>query len=290
MIASHVQFFDLNKGEIRHERMRTWEQLEAIRDSGGMIAAMLKDDKQDTGDVGKKLNAAYTWSPTGKVIADDCRHSSKTFAQMYQYSVDVMQGPVAFGSDWNGVAGHVGPRFGFDGCGRDSTERGKQERAESKLVYPFVLPGFGEFTPQITGMKTFDFNVDGLAHVGLLPDLVADLGNIGLSERDLEPLFSSATGFVDVWDRAEGVEPPAGTVFQQLGCVDYVGEFALVADDTCKADANFTVADDAHDRRVRERSPAELARILPARDHERDPEHDRDHRLRHDAVALHGTG
>ena len=93
VIASHVQFFNLNTSAIRHERMRTESQLEAIRDSGGMIAAMLKDDKQDTGDVGKKLNAAYTSSPTGKVISDDCRHSSKTFAQMYQYSVDMMGGP-----------------------------------------------------------------------------------------------------------------------------------------------------------------------------------------------------
>ena len=98
--------------------MRTKAQLQEIRDDGGMIAAMLKDDKQDTG-TRRQVQPPYTASPTGRVIADDCRHSSKTFAQMYQYSVDVMQGPVAFGSDWNGVAGHVGPRFGSDACGRD---------------------------------------------------------------------------------------------------------------------------------------------------------------------------
>ena len=54
-----------------------------------------------------------------------------------------MQGPVALGSDWNGVAGHVGPRFGFDACGRNSNERGKQERAGNKLGYPFSLPASG---------------------------------------------------------------------------------------------------------------------------------------------------
>ena len=48
VVASHVQFFDLNDPSIRHERMRTRAQLERIRGVGGMIAAMLKDDVQDT--------------------------------------------------------------------------------------------------------------------------------------------------------------------------------------------------------------------------------------------------
>src|SRR5262249_7345247 len=52
--ATHAQFFDLylqtSTGRFgRHERMRTLSQLHSIRDAGGMIAAMLKDDTQDTG-------------------------------------------------------------------------------------------------------------------------------------------------------------------------------------------------------------------------------------------------
>jgi hypothetical protein len=35
-----------------------------------------------------------------------------------------------------------------------------------RLGYPFTLDGFGEFGKQKTGLKEFDFNVDGLA-----PDL-----------------------------------------------------------------------------------------------------------------------
>lgn len=207
VVASHVQFFDLNKQSKRHERMRTRAQLDRIRDSGGMIAAMLKDDQQDSENVVGKFNLAYTDSPSGTVIADDCRYSSKTWAQGYQYASDVMAGPVAMGSDWNGVAGHVGPRFGNDACGQDANERSRQARAGNKLEYPFSLPGLGAFERQVTGAKSFDFNVDGLAHVGLLPDMVADLGQIGLSDADLEPLMNSASGFVDVWDRAEGREP-----------------------------------------------------------------------------------
>lgn len=228
VVASHVQFFALNQESIRHERMRTRVQLERIRDVGGMVAAMLKDDVQDTDNIGRKFNVPY-----GSTVADDCRHSTKTWAQMYQYAVDVMGGPVAFGSDFNGVAGHVGPRFGSEGCGGDPglgtgpefedrvAERRAQLLAGDRLAYPFVLEGFGSFERQQTGHKIFDFNTDGLAHVGLLPDLVADLRQIGLSDRDLDPLFASAAAYVDVWERATLVPEPGATaaVLTALGAL-----------------------------------------------------------------------
>ena len=196
LVASHVQFFELHDRQFegyggRHERMRTREQLEAIRDGGGMIAAMTKDDVQDTDLKGRKFTTAYTAPLFGAAIPDNCRHSSVSFAQAYQYAVDLMGGPVAFGSDFNGVAGHIGPRFGADACGGDLplsvevgsvTERSAQLRAYNRLDYPFTIEGFGQFEEQITGYKTFDSNVDGLAHVGLLPDLVKDMSNIGLDQ------------------------------------------------------------------------------------------------------------
>jgi microsomal dipeptidase-like Zn-dependent dipeptidase len=207
VVASHVQFFDLNEEPTRHERMRTREDLERIRGVGGMVAAMLKDDQQDTDNIGQKYHVPYG------TITDDCRHSSKTWAQMYQYAVDVMGGPVAFGSDFNGAAGHIGPRFGSEACGGDTgllafewedriRERRAQVQRGDRLAYPFTLDGFGTFQKQQTGHKTFDYNVDGLAHVGLLPDLVADLQRIGMSPNDLDPLWRSAEGYIEVWERA----------------------------------------------------------------------------------------
>ena len=62
--------------------------------------------------------------------------------------------------------------------------------AKNRLQYPFTLDEFGSFDRQVSGQKTFDYNVDGMAHVGLLPDFVADLKAIGLSDSDLDPLFS----------------------------------------------------------------------------------------------------
>ncbi|MCW5890609.1 MAG: membrane dipeptidase [bacterium] len=203
VVASHVQFFDLNASSIRHERMRTLAQLRRIRSVGGMIAAMTKDDVQDTDKRGEQHSLPYG------VVPNDCRHSSKTFAQALQYSVDVMEGPVALGSDFNGIAGHFGPRFGHEACANDGNERSAQLRANRRVSYPFALAGFGTFDRQVTGQRTFDYNVDGLAHIGLLPDMVEDLKVMGVPEQYTTALFQSAEAFIHVWERARGQTVPA---------------------------------------------------------------------------------
>jgi microsomal dipeptidase-like Zn-dependent dipeptidase len=220
LLASHVQVFDLHQKEFagnkgRHERMRTRAQLDAIRNSGGMVAAMLKDDVQDTDLKGGKYSLPYT-PLFGPAVADNCRHSSKSFAQQFQYNVDVMRGPVAMGSDWNGAAGHFGPRFGSDACGgwgaENGLERPQQILENSALEYPFTLAGFGSFDRQVTGFKTFDYNFDGLAHIGLVPDMVADLQRLGMGQHYLDALFCSSEAYIRVWERAAALgarhEPP----------------------------------------------------------------------------------
>jgi len=202
VVASHVQFFSLNDPSIRHERMRTHDQLRRIKGVGGMIAAMTKDDVQDTDRRGQQLSLPYG------AVPNDCRHSSKTFAQALQYSVDVMEGPVAFGSDFNGIAGHFGPRFGHEACANDGKERSAQLRAAQRVSYPFALPGFGTFDRQVTGQRTFDYNVDGLAHIGLFPDMVEDLRVMGVPEHYTTALMQSAEAFIHVWERAEGQTVP----------------------------------------------------------------------------------
>ena len=51
--------------------------------------------------------------------------------------------------------------------------------------------------------RDFDINLDGMAHYGMLPDLLQDLRNIGLSAEDLAPLFRSAYDYVQMWDRCQ---------------------------------------------------------------------------------------
>ena len=61
--------------------------------------------------------------------------------------------------------------------------------------------------------RTFDFNYDGLAHEGMLPDLIEDLKQQGVRPRDLQPLLNSADGYIILWERIE-----AGGNRSKLSC------------------------------------------------------------------------
>jgi microsomal dipeptidase-like Zn-dependent dipeptidase len=51
--------------------------------------------------------------------------------------------------------------------------------------------------------RDFDINIDGMAHYGMLPDLLQDLRNVGLTAEDLVPLFRSAYDYVQMWEKCE---------------------------------------------------------------------------------------
>jgi microsomal dipeptidase-like Zn-dependent dipeptidase len=53
------------------------------------------------------------------------------------------------------------------------------------------------------GQRDFDINIDGVAHYGLLPDLVQDLKNVGLTDEDLLPFFRSAEDYIQTWEKCE---------------------------------------------------------------------------------------
>ena len=71
------------------------------------------------------------------------------------------------------------------------------------LSYPFTShDGAVEFEQQHTGNRTFDFNTDGLALLGLLPDLIQDLKQQGYNDQDLEVLFNGAEEYLRLWERS----------------------------------------------------------------------------------------
>jgi hypothetical protein len=47
----------------------------------------------------------------------------------------------------------------------------------------------------------FDFNLDGLAHFGLVPDMLQDLKNLGMAEDNFAALFSSAEAYLKMWQK-----------------------------------------------------------------------------------------
>jgi hypothetical protein len=51
--------------------------------------------------------------------------------------------------------------------------------------------------------RDFDINLDGMAHYGMLPDLLQDIRNSGLTPEDFVPLFRSAYDYVQMWDTCQ---------------------------------------------------------------------------------------
>jgi len=101
-----------------------------------------------------------------------------------------------FGFDLNGFASAPRPRFGDDsGCGDDQ---------DNRVSYPFTsYRGDVTFTEPHLGERDVDFNEEGMLHLGLVPELIEDARNDGMSDEDLEPLFRSAEGYLRMWERAE---------------------------------------------------------------------------------------
>jgi microsomal dipeptidase-like Zn-dependent dipeptidase len=55
----------------------------------------------------------------------------------------------------------------------------------------------------VTGTRHWDFNTDGLAHYGLLPDFLQDLRNVGINQTQMDVLFRSAEDYIQMWERAD---------------------------------------------------------------------------------------
>lgn len=52
-----------------------------------------------------------------------------------------------------------------------------------------------------TGNRDWDFNTDGMAHYGLMPDFFQDLSNVGLNNARLWFLFNSAEDYISMWEK-----------------------------------------------------------------------------------------
>ncbi len=63
-------------------------------------------------------------------------------------------------------------------------------------------------TRYYSGTHDFDYNLEGLAHYGLLPDFFTDVANHGLGwDRGLFPLLRSAETVVGTWEKCTGTRP-----------------------------------------------------------------------------------
>lgn len=202
VVASHAGFNEINHSGQSHEGQLTPTELQQIHNLGGMIGLITgQGDLQDV--------ATYR-RPEGKhTINHVCGRTTETFAQAYYYALDHAPGmSIALGTDFNSPLAEPGPRFGSGQCfvypGENYSNRdSSQQKWGGQLNYRFLARGsLTELDRYTSGNRTFDFNYDGLAHVGLLPDFLADLEALGMSAEELDPMFHSAEGYIEMWERA----------------------------------------------------------------------------------------
>jgi microsomal dipeptidase-like Zn-dependent dipeptidase len=101
--------------------------------------------------------------------------------------------------------GHAGVGIGTDTGGFNALPA---PAGGKPLRYPFrSFDGRVRFTRQRTGQRSFDLNKDGVAHYGLLPDLLADVARRKHGDAALGVLFHSADAYLRTWKRATDRPP-----------------------------------------------------------------------------------
>lgn len=103
-----------------------------------------------------------------------------------------------------GSAGQMAAGLGSDINGVHTQGLPPQDAESRPLIYPFVsYAGDVVFQRQVTGERVFDFNTDGVAHYGLLPDYLADMQRQPGGEDAMRYLFRSAEAYLQLWERVE---------------------------------------------------------------------------------------
>jgi microsomal dipeptidase-like Zn-dependent dipeptidase len=185
--------------------------LELVRRVGGVVGPFVAEDRVST-----------EWdAPRAGVPDNDCAMSSKSFAYSFHYAAQrLARYGVGLATDFTFIPG-VAPRFGDDACwgynlARDPRHEQKQhgERYNIKaqtsgVVYTNEQPEKKRvkyaanvaLMPYTLNTRVYDYNVDGLAHYGLLPDMLQDLKNVGMPDEDRALLFRSAEDYIRMWER-----------------------------------------------------------------------------------------
>jgi microsomal dipeptidase-like Zn-dependent dipeptidase len=152
-------------GDGTGEYMATDEDALWVRATGGVFGIR----------TGPNAQRAYRRSG----VANRCHTSSRSLAQIYGYGLHRFGLAMTLGTDLSGFVAQTAPRFGADACSKLGNQRSDRRESDKPVGS--------------------DFDSKGLAHVGLEPDLIKDLGNLGMNTRNLD---RSAETFLRMWERA----------------------------------------------------------------------------------------
>ncbi|HEV7780468.1 MAG TPA: membrane dipeptidase [Chitinophagaceae bacterium] len=107
-------------------------------------------------------------------------HSTK-FVKNLRYGLNLSGGqPLAIGTDANGF--YALP---------------EKPTAKERIEYKPPM------TKALMGQKFWDFNTDGMAHYGLLPDYIQSCRNAGMTKEEEDAFFGAANRFANMWDKCE---------------------------------------------------------------------------------------
>ena len=105
---------------------------------------------------------------------------------------------------YRGDERHFGVGLGTDTGGFSDLPAPRDDAAQNPLAYPFRShQGDVKLTRERTGRRTFDLNADGVAHYGLIADLLADTQRQPQGDKAMAVLFRSAEAYLDMWRRAD---------------------------------------------------------------------------------------
>ncbi|HEX5744742.1 MAG TPA: membrane dipeptidase [Archangium sp.] len=179
LFISHGHFREVVAPKVAAEEKTTpaWV-VGYLRQTGGIFGLRTAPDEMRT----------YTKT----AVANTCHGSSRSFAQMYEFGRQGLKVPMAFGADFNGFIQQTRPRFGpYGACSAGFQAEADAQARQQRTSGPARL--------------NTDFDEYGLAHVGLLPDLLKELKNLGANTTGLE---GSSESFLRTWER--GLSPRTG--------------------------------------------------------------------------------
>ncbi|WP_225409674.1 membrane dipeptidase [Stigmatella hybrida] len=173
LFISHGHFREVMSPELASTEKTTpaWV-VRYLRQSGGMFGLRTAHDE--------------TLEYSKSNVANNCQGSTRSLAQAYEFGRQGLKVPMGFGADFNGFIQQTRPRFGEHGaCSAGFAVEADAQKNQQRVSGP--------------GRVGSDFDIYGLAHVGLLPDVVKDLKQLGVNTTGLE---SSAETFIRMWERA----------------------------------------------------------------------------------------
>jgi hypothetical protein len=233
----------INRGYLPAENDIPDSQIDAVGGLGGVVGSFAAQEPIDD----------EAWKPP---FENDCAMSSKGFATSYGYGLFKKLKTIAFATDL-GMHATTNPRFGkiSVACGADR-KVGAPDQVELMAIERAINPGqyrvddqkdgvvytetregvkaivkhYGNnapLRPMKMGNHVYDFNVDGLAQFGLLPDMIQDIANYTHGKLDLNPLFESAESYIEMWEKA----------WTAVGCTEGTcnpARWALNCDKACR--------------------------------------------------------